>query len=128
MSIDQNENIHHTGLDWAFSYLENAKNRLQRAKGFWKRIRNQTYSKLLVTYTPSYLAANFFKAIGRIFKGIGLLFVSFTDKPRLTFQLILKGIALESLSFFVNVLNIVLFLLPEVIKGIVLAIIISAFT
>ncbi len=125
MSIQSNLNPQTSNpqQNWAVLYLESAKNRLSRAKGFWKRIRNESYIKLLFTYHPGAMGYQFFKSLGRIIKGIVLLFWAFFNKPTVTLPQVLAGVGLEVLALLINVFNVFFMWLPDIIRGVILGIV-----
>ncbi len=102
--------------NWADFYIESAKNRFKKAKGFWKRKSDKNYIKLLyTTYHPVSMASKFFKSIGRIIQGIFLLIWAVFNNPTISFPKILGGIGLESLALLINIFNVFLFFFPDII-------------
>ena len=114
----------HRQQNWADFYRECAKNHFIKAKGFWKRKRNESYINLLhTTYHPVRMFSKFFKSIGRIAKGIFLLIRALFNTPRISFPKVLGGMSLEILALLINIFNVLFFLIPDIIRGIILGII-----
>jgi len=106
-------------------YLEQAKNRLERAKGFWKRTRQESYTKLLFAYHPVRMGYHLIKSIGRIIQGVFLLLWSIFNKPATTFFQVFGGLGLEILALLLNIFNVVFIWLPDIIRGIILGFILN---